>query len=646
MKRLLLLFILGVLGVVLGACGPSAGPFRDYYVDPYGEDRPGRGTESEPWRTVQYALDHATYTDDRKTRINLSRGYYEGDVEITRPVVIQGVGRGTPAFGPDPLIPLQEVSAIRPPGSDDEDGMLIAGPVDVEIYDLTVAFSKITIQGARVYMSRVDVINVIGLYGIDIDRSPTIEFDDIKVATSIYRHDGSRAARLADLGIRAEDSVIEIRNSWIGNVFDHPIDLKGQTIATIVDNTIEGSFIHNADGIRLTGDVTAEIIGNEILRLSPDVEPGEDNPQWPHAGIAFGGDLGHGGRPLVHIEGNTIAGFDVGIGITTSSQRILAQNNDISALTYIVAASDRHKTASWWRSPPVVDFGDGYLGSAGGNTFRSVGEYGFWLEASYSVDACNNEWQVPADQIPERIYDLYDDPIRGVVYWDRCERPRVVGDLPREVTGDDEGSSSSPLIEAPTATFTPAPLLDPIARLTGNAFCRSGPGTVYPQLDSVVADSEVPVIGRSQDKSWLVVTGPNTGRPCWVARSLLELNITEEQLDDIPVQLAPPTPTPTAEPTATPTPVLQPPDQPSNLSVSGWVCNAQVYTVELSWFDAADNESGYRVYRNGNVVADLGSGASTFADQPPYGGPYTYTVEAYNGAGDASASVQEQGCIY
>jgi hypothetical protein len=66
----------------------------------------------------------------------------------------------------------------------------------------------------------------------------------------------------------------------------------------------------------------------------------------------------------------------------------------------------------------------------------------------------------------------------------------------------------------------------------------------------------------------------------------------------------------------------------------------------LTWNDAANNESGYRVYRGGQQIADLGSGATSYSDNPPYGGPYSYSVEAYNSAGKASAGVQEQGCIY
>jgi hypothetical protein len=66
----------------------------------------------------------------------------------------------------------------------------------------------------------------------------------------------------------------------------------------------------------------------------------------------------------------------------------------------------------------------------------------------------------------------------------------------------------------------------------------------------------------------------------------------------------------------------------------------------LGWGDAADNEDGYRVYRNGGLLASLGPGATSYTDNPPQGGPYTYRVEAFNGAGEAGANTNDPGCLF
>jgi len=46
-------------------------------------------------------------------------------------------------------------------------------------------------------------------------------------------------------------------------------------------------------------------------------------------------------------------------------------------------------------------------------------------------------------------------------------------------------------------------------------------------------------------------------------------------------------------------------------------------------------------------IATLGPNSTGYTDAPPYGGPYTYAVESFNGAGPSSRpTVQESGCIY
>ena len=89
-----------------------------------------------------------------------------------------------------------------------------------------------------------------------------------------------------------------------------------------------------------------------------------------------------------------------------------------------------------------------------------------------------------------------------------------------------------------------------------------------------------------------------------------------------------------------------PPKAPAQLNIVNQVCTGQTYAVTLGWIDAADNEDGYRVYRDGALIATLSPNAKSFTDNPPYGGPYTYGVEAFNSAGSSSRpTVQEAGCI-
>lgn len=71
---------------------------------------------------------------------------------------------------------------------------------------------------------------------------------------------------------------------------------------------------------------------------------------------------------------------------------------------------------------------------------------------------------------------------------------------------------------------------------------------------------------------------------------------------------------------------------------SGEVCpsSTQTYSVTLVWVDAADNEDGNRVYREGSLIALLGANVQQYTDNPPDGGPHTYGVGAFNASGTSS----------
>lgn len=90
-----------------------------------------------------------------------------------------------------------------------------------------------------------------------------------------------------------------------------------------------------------------------------------------------------------------------------------------------------------------------------------------------------------------------------------------------------------------------------------------------------------------------------------------------------------------------------PPSAPAGLSISNKVCSSPDYIVTLGWSDQASNEEGYRVYRDGGVIATLSANATSYSDEPPGSGPYTYGVEAFNDAGSSSRpTVNEAGCIF
>ena len=85
----------------------------------------------------------------------------------------------------------------------------------------------------------------------------------------------------------------------------------------------------------------------------------------------------------------------------------------------------------------------------------------------------------------------------------------------------------------------------PLALVTSEtANLRGGPDTVYAIVGQAVEGDQLPLAGRNEDGSWLLVLDAN-GEPAWVAATLVETSSD-------PQELAAATPPPTPEATATP----------------------------------------------------------------------------------------------
>lgn len=71
-------------------------------------------------------------------------------------------------------------------------------------------------------------------------------------------------------------------------------------------------------------------------------------------------------------------------------------------------------------------------------------------------------------------------------------------------------------------------------------------------------------------------------------------------------------------------------------------CTSGVVSITLTWVDKADDETGYRIYRDGAKLTDLPAGATTYSDIAPAPGSYQYTVAAFNSDGESPTNVQAE----
>ena len=82
-----------------------------------------------------------------------------------------------------------------------------------------------------------------------------------------------------------------------------------------------------------------------------------------------------------------------------------------------------------------------------------------------------------------------------------------------------------------------------------------------------------------------------------------------------------------------------PPSPPIQLTYKS-SCEAGFAKFRLSWVDASNNEDGYRIYRNSKLLVELPANTDSVLDAIlGGGGKYTYTVVAFNVAGEGSADM-------
>lgn len=180
----------------------------------------------------------------------------------------------------------------------------------------------------------------------------------------------------------------------------------------------------------------------------------------------------------------------------------------------------------------------------------------------------------------------------------------------------------------PTATATASPTITPtysppVLKINENTNCRSGPGETYNIIVVLKAGQTVDITGRGPQGNYWVVKVPGKNETCWVWGEFSTASGSTHVLEEI-------TPPPTA--------TAAPPAAPRGLTYD-FVCSFTDVTVNLGWTDVATNESGYRVLRNGATIAELPANTTFHRDvtAASSGSSFTYSVQAFNSAGESSA---------
>jgi hypothetical protein len=187
---------------------------------------------------------------------------------------------------------------------------------------------------------------------------------------------------------------------------------------------------------------------------------------------------------------------------------------------------------------------------------------------------------------------------------------------------------ASPIIGGTTATPT---FSQPMASVGEVTNCRSGPGTNYERVTQIIPNDQVKIIGFFSPNYWVVST---KNGECWISA---EFATPVGSFAAVPTVTAPPTPKGGAPAAAT------------YLKGNGWTfyCYEPGQAdITLSWNDKADDESGYRILRNGNVIADLPANSTYFAETISLlsGQSVGYQIQAYNLIGETDSAIATITC--
>ena len=199
-------------------------------------------------------------------------------------------------------------------------------------------------------------------------------------------------------------------------------------------------------------------------------------------------------------------------------------------------------------------------------------------------------------------------------------------------------TSPSPVPEtlSPTApsagTITTTPTYSvPMLTVSEQTNCRAGPGQDYDVIFTYLAGKKLEIVGRYDPGNfWLVKSPESPTGTCWLWGQYVEVTGS---------YLAVPSVTPP------PTSTSAPPQAPSILEWN-FSCSGGTMTFNVTWLDKANNETGYRVFRDGELAVELPANSTTYTDSIPLlaGESAEYYLQVYSPSGSANSSLMKMSC--
>jgi hypothetical protein len=184
------------------------------------------------------------------------------------------------------------------------------------------------------------------------------------------------------------------------------------------------------------------------------------------------------------------------------------------------------------------------------------------------------------------------------------------------------------------ATITPT-YSTPMLTVKEQTNCRTGPGEAYQIVFTYLPNKKLEILGRyDQGNFWLVKSAESPGGQCWLWGEYVEVTGSYWAVSSV-----------TPPPTATKAPPNAPTYQKWDYFCTYNGVNSDI-NVTLIWTDHSDNETGYRVIRDGQMLVELPPNSTTYTDKVAVdsGESATYRIDAYNATGTTSTSTISLKC--
>jgi len=199
---------------------------------------------------------------------------------------------------------------------------------------------------------------------------------------------------------------------------------------------------------------------------------------------------------------------------------------------------------------------------------------------------------------------------------------------PAATTASPTGSPS----QTGTVTITPT-YSTPMLTVRENTNCRTGPGEAYQVVFTYLSGKKLEIVGRYVPGNfWLVKSKESPTGTCWLWGEYVDVTGSYWAVSSV---------------TPPPTTTSAPPRAPS-LQKWDYSCSGATLTFTVTWKDLATGETGYRVFRNGEQVAELPADSTAYTDTFDISGDpgqtVKYYVQVYGPSGTVNSSVISVHC--